>query len=70
MQWFPTSFDAFLPLLILELFIPPLIVQVRRLVFTTIGTMVFIDDNNLINKSGTKTICCQITALKFVSKDV
>jgi len=70
MQWFPTSFDAFLPLLILELFIPPLIVQVRRLVFTTIGTMVFIDDNNLINKSWTKTICCQIMALKFVSKDV
>jgi len=21
--------------------------------------MVFIDDNNLINKSGTKSICCQ-----------
>jgi len=31
-------------------------VRVRRLVLTTIGTMVFIDDNNLINKRGTKTI--------------
>ena len=29
--------------------------------------MVFIDDNNLINKSGTKTICCQIMALTFVN---
>jgi len=29
--------------------------------------MVFIDDKNLINKSGTKTIFCQIMALKFVS---
>ena len=31
-----------------------------RLVLTTIGTIVFIDNNNLINKSGTKNICCQI----------
>jgi len=51
----PNLFDAFLPLLILELFIPPLWnfhfspVRVRRLL-TTIGTMVFIDDNNLIMK--------------------
>jgi len=29
--------------------------------------MVFIDDKNLVNRSGTKTICCQIMALKFVS---
>ena len=29
---------------------------IRRLVITSIGTMVFIDDKNLINKSGTKTI--------------
>jgi len=56
-QWFPTFFDAFLPLLILELFIPPLSnvhsspVRVHRQVLTTIGTTVFIDDNNLINKS-------------------
>jgi len=45
-------------------------VRVHRLVLTTIGTMVFIDDNNLINKSGTKSICCQIMALKFVCKNV
>jgi len=32
--------------------------------------MVFIDDNNLINKSGTKAICCQIMSLKFVNKIV
>jgi len=32
--------------------------------------MVFINDNNLINKSGTKTICCQIMALKFVNENV
>jgi len=32
--------------------------------------MLFIDDNNLINKSGTKTICCQIMGLKFVNKNV
>ena len=37
------------------------------LVITTIGIMVFIDDKNLINKSGTKTICCQIMALKFIN---
>ena len=73
-QWFPTFFDAFLPLLILKLFIPPLsnvhssAVQLRWLVLTAMGTMVFIDDNNLINKRGTKTICCQIMALKFVNK--
>jgi len=30
--------------------------------------MVFIEDDNLINKSGTKTICCQIIALTFVNK--
>ena len=45
-------------------------VQVRWQLLTTIGTMVFIDDNNLINKSGTKTLCCQIMALKFVNKNV
>jgi len=43
-------------------------VWVRRPVLTTIRTMVFIDDNNLINKSGTKTICCQVMTLKFVNK--
>jgi len=32
-------------------------VRVRRFVLTATGTMVFIDDNNLINKSGTRTIC-------------
>ena len=91
-QWFPTFFDAFLPLLILELFIPPLLHNffsflpyytslqeyliyqyivslltftchgvaycsgswTRGLVLTAIGTMDFIEDNNLINKSGTK----------------
>jgi len=42
-------------------------IRVRRLVITTIGTMVFIDDKNLINKIGTKTICCQIMTLKFVN---
>jgi len=31
--------------------------------------MVFTDDNNLIDKSGTKTVC-QIMALKFVNKNV
>jgi len=25
--------------------------------------MVFVDDNNLISKSGTETICCQIMEL-------
>jgi len=30
--------------------------------------MVFIDDNNLINENGPKTICCHIMALKFVNK--
>jgi len=51
-QWFPTFFDAFLPSLLLELFTPPLWnfhsspVRVRRRVLTTIGTMVFTDDNN------------------------
>ena len=39
-QWFPSFFDTFLPLLILELFIPPLWdfhsspIRVRRLVLT------------------------------------
>ena len=66
----PKFFDAFLLLLILELFIPPLIVRVRKLVLTTIGTMVFSDDNNLTYKSGTKTICFQIMELKFVNKNV
>jgi len=48
--------QPFLPLLILEVFIPPLWnfssypIRVRRLVLITIGTMVFIDDNILINK--------------------
>jgi len=32
--------------------------------------MVFIGGNNLINKSGTKTICCQIMAPKFVNKNL
>jgi len=32
--------------------------------------MVFIDDNNLINKSGAKIVCYQITILMFVSKNV
>jgi len=32
--------------------------------------VVFIDDNSLINKSATKTICCQAMALKFVNKNV
>jgi len=56
-------FDAILSLLILDHFIPSLWnfhsspVGICRLVLTTIGTMVFIDDNNLINESGTKTIC-------------
>jgi len=75
-QWFPTFFDTFIHLLILELFIPPQWnfhsspVQVRRLVLTTIGTMVFIDDNDLINKSGTKTVCCKIIGVKFINKNV
>ena len=59
-QWFPT-FDTFLPLLILELFIPPrLFGFVGYCNYNNWNNMVFIDDNNLINKSGTKTICCQI----------
>jgi len=75
-QWFPTFCNAFLSLLILELFIPPLWnfhsfpVRVCNLVLTTIGTEAFVDDNNLIIKSGTKTICCQIVTLKFVNKNV
>jgi len=38
--------------------------------------MVFIDDKNLINKKtfvpkvGSKAMCCQITALKFINKNV
>jgi len=36
----------------------------------TIGTMVFIGDNNLITKRGRKTNCCQIMALKLVNKNV
>jgi len=31
--------------------------------------MVYIDGNNLIKKSGKKTICCQTLALKFVNKN-
>jgi len=31
-------------------------VQVHRLVITTIGKMVFVDDKNLIDESATKTI--------------
>jgi len=60
----------------MELFISPLWnvksspVRVHRLVITTIGTMVFTDDNNLNNKSGTKTICCQIMTLEFVNKSI
>ena len=75
-QSFPTFFDAFLPLLSLELFFPPLwnvyssLVRVRRLVLTTIGAMVFIDENNIINqkKNKTKTICCQIMAQTYKYK--
>jgi len=75
-QWFPIFSEALLPLLILERFVPPLWnvhsspVRVRRLVFTTIGTIVFINANNMTNTSGTKTICYQILALKFVKKNV
>jgi len=43
-------------------------IRVRMLVITTIGTMVFIDDKNVISKIGTKTICCHIMALKFVKE--
>jgi len=74
-QSFPTFFDAFLPLLILEHFIPALWnvhsspVRVRRLVLTTMGAMVFIEDISLIDKSGTKTIY-QIMAIKCVKKRV
>jgi len=32
--------------------------------------MALLDDNNLINRSGTTTFCCQIMALKFVNKNV
>jgi len=62
----PNLFDAFLPLLIVELFILPLFtfhlfpVRVCRLVSTTIGIMVFIMDNNLINKSWKKAICSDV----------
>jgi len=66
----PNFFSAFLLLLISELFIPPPVVRVHRLLLITIGTMVFVDDNNLIHKSGTKNICCQIMALTFVKKAV
>jgi len=65
----PNLFDAFLPLLILELLIPPL-VRVHRLVFTTSGTMVFIDDNNLINKSRTKDACFKTMVFKSPQKRV
>jgi len=37
---------------------------IRRLVLTGIGTMVFIGGKNVVNKSGTEIICCQIMALK------
>jgi len=30
--------------------------------------MVFIDDNNLINESGTNTTCCLIIVLKFAEQ--
>ena len=72
----PNFFGAFLPFLILKLLIPPLWnflsspVRVRSLLLTTIGTIVYIDDNNLINISGTKTIYWQKMALKFVNKNV
>jgi len=75
-QRFPTFFDAFHLFFIFEHFVPPLwnfqssTVPVRRLLLTTNGTTVFIDDYNLIQKSGTKTICCQIMALKSVNKNV
>jgi len=32
--------------------------------------LVFIDSNNLINKSEAKTVRCQTMALKFVNKNV
>jgi len=72
-QWFPTFFDAFLPLLISELFIPPLWnfhsspVRVCRLVF---GTMVFINERILINKSGTKIFATNIGTKVFQQKRV
>jgi len=47
----------------MELLIPPP-VWIRRLVVTTIGTMIFIHGNNLINKTRMKIICCSIMALK------
>jgi len=43
-------------------------VRVCRLELTTIGTIVFTDDNNFINKCETKTVCCQIMALMFVNQ--
>jgi len=53
--WNLPLLKLFIPRLSLELFIPPLTVWILRLVLllNTIGTMVFIDDNNFINKSGT-----------------
>jgi len=43
-----------------------------RLVLNATGTikMVFMYKSNLINKSGTKSICCEMMALKFVNKNV
>jgi len=57
LQWFPTFYWCISLFAHFGTFHSSL-VRVRRLVLTTIGTMVFIDDNNLINESGTNTICC------------
>jgi len=40
-------------------------VRARRLVITTIGTMIFIDDKNLIIKSGTKAITFSVAKRNF-----
>ena len=61
-QWFPNFLDAFLPLHILELWLLPWLGSWAS-IKTAVGTMVFVDDNNLISKSGTETICCQIMEL-------
>jgi len=49
-----------------------LLVRVRRLELTTIGAMVFIDENYILYKKNnkTKTICCQTMAQRFVNKNV
>jgi len=76
-ECFLIFFVAFLPLLILEHFIPSLWnfhsspVQVRRLVLTIIGTMVFLDDveqSYLLSINGTKA-CQQKRALVHLVTD-